>query len=198
MGANQESFTDKEYEAFAQQLAAARTHAQLFDTIASAPFSYRLQTVILYLGVIECMLINSETDMIERVAISKVELADNLLRHALKDVRSPAIPYTDQHNIIAKAIRSKRMQTTRNWKDTFSPVLSDEDANLQQAGSAIACSVIAPLKCRRVQGALIFDYFQYVGQIGEAQRSFMQHYTRLVSEQLDATEADGRYISEDS
>lgn len=52
---------------------------------------------------------------------------------------------------------------------------------LSEASGGIAYSAVYPLEGLPCGGAMIFSYFQYVNNIGEAQHDFMRQYLKLVS-----------------
>ena len=158
----------------------------LFQAIVNAPFKYRVETALLFLGIIVLLLVNEKSGQIERVALSKTELADNTKKVSMLSFEEITIPLNNQENIIAKAINSGKPQDTTDWKYLFTPALTPEQARINQASGGIAYSAVYPFQARQ-GGALIFSYFQYLNQIGPLQTEFMEKYLAMVEKSLRAS-----------
>lgn len=156
---------------------------ELFHAIVNTPFEHPVETAFLFLGIIVLLIVNKETGNIDRVALSNTELAKNTTDVSYVPFSEIKIPADDPENIIAKAIRSGEPQDTTDWKFLFTPALTADQARLNQASGGIAYSAVYPLQCRN-GGAMIFSYFQYMHNIGEAQRAFMKSYSELVAKRL--------------
>lgn len=173
-----------DYNTITQKLAAAPDKRQLFRAIVDTPFEYKVESALLYLGIVVLLLVNKRTGMIDRVALSNTELAKGTVDMSVKRFEDIKIPVTFTRNIIAKAIHTGRPQRTTDWRYLFEPALTPQEARFNQAGGAIACSVVYPLIDTLDGGALIFSYYQYPDKIGSAQRAFMQAYTSIVATAL--------------
>jgi hypothetical protein len=164
-------------------LSAQDDDQQLFHQIVNAPFTYRVETAFLFLGIVVLLLINEETGMIDRVALSETELARNTTDVSYVPFNEIKIPVDDTQNIVAKAVQTGEAQDTTDWKYLFTPALTAEQARINQASGGIAYSAVWPLKARS-GGAMIFSYYQYQGEIGVMQHEFMQHYSLLADTAL--------------
>lgn len=160
----------------------ANNLADLKQAIVNAPFQFKMETAFLFLGIIVLLLVDKEEGTINRVALSKTELAENTKNVSVKKFEEIKIPLGHQENIIAKAIETGQPQETTNWKDLFTPALSEEQAKLNQASGGIAFSAVYPLKGFPDGGAMIFSYYQYGSEIGQPQKRFMEEYSRIVSD----------------
>lgn len=165
-------------------LNAAKSEEDLFDAIVNAPFDNAAGAASLFLGVIVLLLVNKETGTIDRIALSGTTIAERTKRMSAKKFEDIKIPVDHMENIIAKAIADGTPQGTTDWQYLFTPELTPEQARLNQADGGIAYSAVYPILARD-GGALIFSYYQYVGELGPQQQKFMSKYTQLVSERLN-------------
>jgi hypothetical protein len=168
-----------------QALAAAGDDKELFQAIVNAPFTHPLGAAFLFLGIVVLLQVNKKTGMIDRVALSNTELAKNTTDVSFVPFNDIKIPVDDPENILARTIATGEPHDTTDWKFLFTPALTTEQARMNQASGGIAFSAVYPLKARD-GGAMIFSYFQYEHNIGDAQRDFMERYSRIVDERLAA------------
>lgn len=173
-----------DYTEIKGKLEAADSGEKLFEAIVNVPFDDKLQTSLIFLGIVVLLLVNKKTGLIDRVAVTDNELAAGTKKMSVKKFEDIKIPVNDKQNIIARAIETGMTQGTNDWKYLFTPALKPREARLNQAGGAIAYSAVYPLAGVRDGGALIFSYFQYPEKIGPDQVKFMQKYSQLVSEVL--------------
>lgn len=172
-----------DYQALAQVLKLAKSDA-LFQAIVDAPFAFKLEVARLHLGIIVLLLVNEKSGMIDRVALSRTELAKGASEISVKRFEDIKIPLNFKENKIAQAITTGQPQTTGDWQYLFNPVLTPEEARFNQAGGAIACSVVYPLRGLKPGGALIFSYYQYPDMISQKHQNFMERYAQLVATEL--------------
>lgn len=162
---------------------AAKKAPSLHDAVVNAPFFDRLVTTQLGLGAVVLLLNNVKTHTVDRIALSDTEQAKGAVNMSSKPFKDIKIPNNHDENIIVKAITSDKPQFTTDWKDLFTPVLSDADARFNQAGAGIECSFVYPIHVDD-GGALIFSYFTELEKIGTAQKRFMRVYSHLVDDVL--------------
>lgn len=167
------------------KLAAAHNDAALFETIVNAPFYNRRLTTTFGLGFLSFVLVNKKTKTIDRISISKTDTAQGAIDITIKPFEQLIVPLGYKGNAVAEAIRSGRYQQTTDWNYLLTPVLKPEEARLNQAGAAIACSYVYPLINARDGGAIIFQYFITLDKIENLHREFMYRYTKLVSSALN-------------
>jgi hypothetical protein len=160
-----------------------QTDTALFKAIVDAPFAFKVEAALLYLGIVVLLQVNKRTGMIDRVALSNTELATNTTKVSLLPFEEIKIPVDYDKNIISEAIRTHAPQETTDWEYLFAPSLSGEQARINQASGGIAYSAVYPLGARD-EGALIFSFYQYPDEIGVPQHTFMKTYTKLVDECL--------------
>jgi hypothetical protein len=160
-----------------------QTDAMLFEAIVDAPFEFKVETALLYLGIVVLLQVNKRTGVIDRVALSNTELATNTTNVSFVPFEEIKIPLDYGQNIIAKAISTNTPQETTDWEYLFVPSLTGEQARINQASGGIAYSAVYPLRARD-GGALIFSFYQYKHEIGVPQHTFMKTYARLVDECL--------------
>jgi hypothetical protein len=165
-------------------LESAKGDDQLFDAVVNAPFHDKLRTTMLGLGICVLLLVNKKERTIDRIALSKTELAKGTTDITVKPFKAIKIPLAYKGNFIAEAIRSGRYQQTSDWQYLFAPDLTPEEARLNQAGGGIACSFVYPLVNARDGGAMIFSFYIHLDKIGLEHRNFMDKYARLVSKAL--------------
>lgn len=172
------------FSEFKKILGATNSEDELFHAVVNAPFHDPLQTSLIFLGIVVLLLVNKETGMIDRIAVTDNELAAGTKKMSVKKFEEIKIPVGHTENIIAKAIESGEPQGTGDWQYLFTPALTAQEARFNQAGGGIGYSAVYPLKDVRDGGALIFSYFLYPKDLGSVQRDFMEKYTKLVSEWL--------------
>lgn len=167
--------------ALAHHLTARRKKHDIFKAVVNAPFIDPLEAARMCLGIVVLLMADQKDSLIHRVALSDTELAKSTTLISVKKFEDIKIPLQNPENLIARAIRSGKPQTTSDWHYLFTPVLSAEEARFNQAGGAIACSVVYPLKR---SGALIFSYYQYLEKIDSSHHAFMDFYSALVTKRL--------------
>lgn len=172
-----------DYDSLQQELVHAKDGSGLYRTVVDSPFLHKVEMARMHLGIIVLLLKDEASGMIDRVALSNTELAKGTTDISVKRFEDIKIPADNQENYIAKAIRTKEPQLTTDWQYLFVPALTPEEARFNQAGGGIACSAIHPFT-HGVDGALIYSYFQYPEQLGDAPQEFMQMYTDMVSRRL--------------
>lgn len=172
--------TDKLEAAFT----AVRANADLFTTVVNAPFmQMHVESALMFLGIIVLLQVDKAAGMIDRVALSSTELAENTKNVSFVPFNKIRIPLDHSENIISRAIRTGEAQDTTDWKFLFEPALTPEQARINQASGGIAYSKVHPLSARD-GGALIFSYFQYPSEIRAPQHNFMRDYAALVDSKL--------------
>jgi hypothetical protein len=175
-----------DFDQIEKALSVSENDSALFDAIVNTPFQHPVDMALLFLGIVVFLQVNKSTGTIDRISLSKTEPAELTKRKSAKKFEDIKIPVNYPDNIIAKAIQSNEPQSTTDWQYLFAPALTPEEARFNQADGGIAFSAVYPLPARD-GGALIFSYFQYSEEIGEAQRSFMKKYSELVTERLRKT-----------
>ncbi len=176
-----------DYSQLAAKLKSASSKDDLYEAIVNAPFDIKdgkLEAAYLFLGIIVLLIVNKEKGTIDRVALSKTELAKNTTTVSVKKFKDIKIPVHYDNNIIATAIQTGQSQETTDWKDLFAPELSAEEARVNQASGGIAYSAVYPLIGVGDGAAMIFSYYQYRNEIGDAQQLFMSKYTEIVTKAL--------------
>jgi hypothetical protein len=157
----------------------------LYQTIVDSPFKNKLRSVEIDLGIVVLCLVNPNTQTIDRIALSKTELAVNAVKVSMKRFHEIKIPVQNKQNILAKAINSGKIQQTSDWKYLFIPELDAADARLNQASAGIGCSIVVPLASKAPKGAIIFSFFQPESNIDEHHYTFVQKYSEIVSATID-------------
>jgi hypothetical protein len=166
-------------------LEAAKSDTQLYEAIVNAPFHSKRVTTTLGLGFLSFVLINKKTRTIDRIAISKTDLAQGALDITVKPFRDLKVPIGYKGNAVAEAIRSGRYQQTNDWDYLLTPSLKPEEARLNQAAAGIASSYVYPLINTRNSGAIIYQYFITLDKIESTHREFMFRYTKLASQVMN-------------
>jgi hypothetical protein len=157
----------------------------LFDAIVNAPFEQKLQTTLMYLGIIVFLLADRTNKTINRITLSDTDMSKNALTVSTIPFHKIRIPFSASNNIIIQSLRHNKPQDTTDWKFLFEPALDAAAARFNQASAGIAYSAVYPVAARD-GGALIYSYFQYRQAIGKPQYDFMDKYSKLVDEQLRA------------
>jgi hypothetical protein len=154
-----------------------------YAAVVNTPFSDKLVTTQLGLGIIVLLLNNEKTKTVDRIALSDTFHAEGAVNMSAKPFKEIKIPNDHEANIIVKAILTHRSQHTSDWKDLFIPAMSAVDARFNQAGAGIECSYVYPFEYE-AGGALIFSYFSDPAKIGDSHKRFMKTYAKLVGSTL--------------
>ncbi len=176
-----------DYSKLATILNTRLSKADLYEAIVNTPFATKedkLQAAYLFLGIIVLLVVNKDEGTIDRIALSKTELAKNTTTVSVKDFKDIKIPVDYKDNIIAQAIKTGQPRETTDWHDLFVPALSAKEAQVNQASGGIAYSAVYPLVDCPEGAALIFSYYQYKEEIGNSQHWFMEQYSDLASKAL--------------
>ena len=164
-------------------LTASQNDEERLDLIVNLPFKNKRFTTRLGLGLMVLVLVNTQEQTVDRIALSDTEPAHGAVAISPKPFRAINIPISQKDNLLVKAIETGEWQQTDDWKDTFTPVLAPEQARFNQAGAGIGCTIVYPFRARD-GGALSFSYYKLLGEIGNEQHDFMRRYTDLVEELL--------------
>ncbi len=165
-------------------LRSASSYTALKKIIVNEPFKQRLAVAEMFLGFMVLLIVDHDKNIVDRVALSATELADNTLAVSVKPFEDIKIPLDDPDNIILKAIKNSKPYDTTDWYYTFTPALTGPQARINQASAGIAYTAIYPLTGFANGGALSFSYYQYGDRIGAEQKDFMTAYTKIVSDVL--------------
>jgi hypothetical protein len=156
----------------------------LYENIVNAPFKYKVDMAMIFLGIIVLLILDPETQTVDRIALSDTSHANAATYVSVKDFKSIHIPYADKENVIVKTIKTSKPHHTTDWVDLFVPVLNADEARLNQASSGIAISSVYPITGNGKKGALIYSYYQYPENIGKNQQNFMKKYSNIVSSSI--------------
>ncbi len=165
----------------------SKTEAELHKLIVDAPFHNKLHTTSLDLGMIVFVLVNPDSQLIERQSYSNTQPAIDAVRASPKKFREIKIQLKNNENITAKAIRNGKSYKTSDWHYLFTPSLSPEAARFNQAEAGIGCSYVYPLVGARKKGALIYSFYQTIDMIHADHHAFMESYANFVANQLNTT-----------
>lgn len=161
----------------------SKTDEQLFNTIVNAPFKTTTKSMPLGLGLIVLVLVNKSKGTVDRIALSDTEPARGAVDFSVKAFKEINIPLTESDNLLVKTIKTNQIQSTEDWKDTFTPILSPTEARFNQAGAGVGCTVIYPLNSRD-KGAISFSYVIPLKDIGNSHHKFMKLYSKNVERSL--------------
>lgn len=173
-----------DYDEIRKKLSLSKNDSDLFHAITNLPFEDKLQTSLIFLGIIVLLLVNKKDGMIDRISVTDNDLAAGTKKMSVKKFEEIRIPVGYPENIIAQAIETGEPKETRDWKYLFAPDLTPEEARFNQAGGGIGFSAVYPLIGIRDGGAMIFSYYMYPEDSGEVQEEFMGKYRDLVAEAL--------------
>ena len=178
------SFVD--YYAHVQSLLLrAKTKDKLLKLIVDAPFHDKLHTTTLDLGIIVLVLLNPDTQLIERKSYSNTVPAIDAVKASSKKFYDIKIPLKNSENITAKAIRNNKPYKTSDWRYLFTPELGHEAARFKQAEAGMGCSYVYPLIGSSSRGALIYSFYQTIDMIRAEHKAFMKNYADFVALQLN-------------
>ncbi|GAC1391857.1 MAG: hypothetical protein NVSMB46_05910 [Candidatus Saccharimonadales bacterium] len=175
---------DDYYIELESMLGKALTPQDLYQAIVNTPFVNKHKMTLLDLGIIVLLIVNRETNTIDRIALSNTDLAKETVNISAKPFSEIKIPRDNKENAIALAIKEKAPIKVHDWKYLFTPSLTAEEARFNQAGGGIGCSVVFPFSYKD-GAALIFSYFQIPDKIKRKHFNFMKHYSSIVENKLN-------------
>lgn len=161
-------------------LEAPKDAAGFYDAVVQAPFVYKREMALSFLGFITMFVLEPKTKVVSAVATTNNEhykLAVANYDFCLADYK---LPLSAKGNTVVQAITSGKPVSSDNWDSFRRPEVEAGHARLNQATSGIGYSVVYPLT-GKVQAALMFNFFQFPEAIGEIQQVFMERYSELVS-----------------
>jgi len=167
-----------------KSLPEATDKTELYSRIVNTPFLHRKETTLLGLGIVVLLLKNTADQTIDRVALSKTEHADGAQAISVKKFEEIRIPLAACNNVLVQVVLQDEYKFVTDWKYMFIPVLTAEEARLNQAGAAIDCSVIYPLSDFPEGGCMIFSYFEPMGRLTTAHHKFMAGYSTACAKAL--------------
>lgn len=158
---------------------------QLFQSIVDTPFADALGATSIDLGIIVILLVDKSHNTINRIALSKTHMAKKAVEMSAKPFKKILIPLGYPSNIIAVAIESNKIQETSDWQNLFIPALTPRQANLNQSGAGIECSIVSPLKFQD-GGAMIFSFYQPLKNLEpDSHYKFVKQYSQLTDQILN-------------
>lgn len=160
----------------------------LYETIVNEPFKSKLQTTQLGLGIIVLLIRNEADGTLDRVALSKTERAESVREISVTRFEDIRIPLDAEQNVLIQAMERNDFKIVSDWKYLFVPVLTAQEARLNQAGAAIDCSVVYPLSGYPKGGAMIFSYFEPLSKLTNNHHRFMRAYSMTCAEALHRLE----------
>jgi hypothetical protein len=174
---------DVPYEQLQEALSAAKDRAELYQVIATAPFTHKVEMALLFLGFISFFILDDTKQTVRLVAVSDTEYYQMSVQGYNFDLASYVVPLDDSKNSIAKAIKTGKPQSTTDW-GVLGRTRAEDAARFNQANSGIAYTAVYPFS-GKLRGALMYNYYQYQDAIGPQQHEFMKRYTIMVSSALD-------------
>lgn len=179
------SEADDYFAELTKYLDGAKSKEDLYHRIVNAPFADPRRTTTLGLGVLTLCLANNRAGTVDRIAMSDTDMAQGARDITVKPFDDLIVPIDYKGNIVVEAIRSGHYQQTSDWYYLLTPVLKPEDARMNQAGAAIACSFVYPLIKTNPKGGIIFHYFITMDKISNDHHNFMFRYIKIVSQALN-------------
>jgi hypothetical protein len=175
---------DDYYDKASKIFAEVTNLAKLYDKVVDLPFEDKARVTMLSMGHMIFCLVNKKNQTIDRVALSNTDSAKGAVNFSVLPFKAIKIPLSNRDNYIGIAIRTKKVMATSDWYYTFTPVLTADQARMNQAGGAIGCSVIYPLLGVGDGAALVFSFYEPLNRIGEMQHHFMEKYSKVVAAEL--------------
>jgi hypothetical protein len=163
---------------------------ELAKVVVDEPFkSAPLVMAELFLGFMCLYVLDPDGKELRLLAASDTEYYElGVKDYPAFDPDNFSLSMNDTNNDLVKAVISGRPVHTADWSSVRRPEAAAEIVRLNQASSGIATAYNYPLTSKR-RGVMMYNFFQYVDGIGEDQTNFMEHYTKQVSEYLDAQPA---------
>ncbi len=175
---------DNYYKSVAEAFAKAKDTKRLYQKIVDLPYDDKKRVTMLSMGHVILVLLNRKNGTLDRIALSNTESAKGAVYYSVMPFKAIRVPVTNKENYIGIAIRTKSVMATSDWYYTFTPILTAEQARLNQAGGGIGCSIVYPLIGVGDGAALVYSFYEPLGRIGEAQYGFMDRYSSIATNEL--------------
>jgi hypothetical protein len=178
------SISSTKYQQLEKRLNSFTGLKDLYSKIVNVPFQDRLLTSHVDLGVLVLLQVNEKTKTIDRIALSDTDFAKKAVQVSAKDFRKIKIPLNQPDNIIALSIKINEFKITDDWTCMFNPILTPEQARLNQANAGIECSLVYPLLSGK-GGALIYSFYQPQSKITDEHLDFVSTYSMIVDDAIN-------------
>lgn len=172
---------------YERALKSAQNQKDLYSAIVNAPYADRIFTTHLGLGIVVLLLKNDQTQTLDRIALSDTELATGAVRMSAKPFHEIKIPLDASQNILVQTVNHNKPMRTDDWQYLFTPVLTAQEARLNQYGAGVEFSFTYPLYSaakKDTVGAMIFSYFSLHEEDMTAQEAFMESTSTLAAKYL--------------
>lgn len=173
---------DFDYIEIEKMITSKKNKKEQYGMVVNAPFKFNLAVTMLDLGVIVLLIKKAKT--INRIALSETDSARGARMASVVPFEKIQIPIDASGNSIARAIALNEPQSTEDWATLFTPVLAAKQARNNQKAAGIDCSYVFPWENGKLEGALIYSYYQPKQTISKNHHAFMKTYTALVAKTM--------------
>ncbi len=164
-------------------MAVKNDQSGLYRAIVQVPFDHERAMALLFLGFISLFVVDEVNQVVVPGAFTENEYYQHSVADYDFDPTTYKLPLTSTENGVVKAITTGQAVSSDNWDSFRRPNIDEGVARLNQAAGGIGYSMVYPVT-GKIKGALIFNYYQFPEAIGEAQKMFMDRYSKLVSKVL--------------
>lgn len=168
----------------ASELASIKGTKELYQRMVDLPFADRRHATMLSMEHMILVLVNKKTRTIDRIALSDTESANRAVFYSVLPFEAIKIPLANKENYLCIAIRTNKVMATSDWKDTFTPVLTAEQARMNQAGAGAGSTVVYPLEGVGNGAAFAFSFYEPLTNIGKHHHDFMREYSKICAAEL--------------
>jgi hypothetical protein len=172
------------FESLADELAGIKGIKELYQRIVDLPFEDRRRATMLSMEHMILVLVNKKTQTIDRIALSDTESARRAVFYSVLPFEAIKIPLSNKENYLGIAIRTHQVMATSDWKDTFTPVLTPDQARMNQAGAGAGCTIVYPLEGVGDGAAFAFSFYEPLTKISKHHHDFMREYTKVAAHEL--------------
>ena len=188
MGQSNIPVDDQYYTDLEDILSESKTDKKFHQNIVDAPFVNKFNSTLLGLGFLAFLLVNKETNTLDRITISNTPTALGAINMTDKPFEDMKVPLNHKGNIVLTAIATGRYQQTNDWHYLTDPAVTAEASRFNQAAAGISSSYVYPLVGVNPKGAIIFQYYLNMHDIEQLHHNFMFRYTKLVSTMINERE----------
>ena len=131
--------------------------------------------------IIVLTLVDKERNVLKRIALSQTSEAEQALRASAIPFHEIDIPLSSADNLLIQCINEKRPLSTHDWKNLFVPVLTSDQARVNQQAAGIKASMVYPVIVRNeVIGVVIFSLNKYEHEVSLDERDLIRGFTDIV------------------
>lgn len=131
--------------------------------------------------IIVLTLADKSRNVLKRISLSSTQEAQRALKASAVPFHEIEIPLDAYDNFLIKTLKDQRPYSTHYWPDIFRPVLTPEEALINQKAAGIKTSMLYPVIVKeRSIGVLIFSLVKDEKEVSDDEKDLIRGFTDIV------------------